>query len=68
MSLRACPKCGTLEQRGIWQGKPWVNLDPISGLCIDCLASSVGAFQSRRDAANVPAHDARMAQAGKDSD
>lgn len=64
--MRCCPTCKTPEQRGIWMGKPWVNLDPISDLCVDCLAASVRTFRSRRieEAQPLPLADVKMAAAG----
>jgi hypothetical protein len=39
MTLRACPTCGVLEERGMKDGRPWVNLNPITGHCVTCLAA-----------------------------
>jgi hypothetical protein len=67
--MRACPSCGTLEERRVVKGKETVNLDPISGKCIDCLSGAVHTFRSRRVQPLAPAPvDARMAQAGRDGD
>lgn len=64
--MRCCPTCGALEQRGVWQGKPWCNLCPITGFCVDCLAASVRTFRSRRieQDGQLPLHDVKAAAAG----
>lgn len=37
--VRVCPNCGVLEQRWIANGRECVNLSPITGQCVDCLAA-----------------------------
>lgn len=42
--MRACPDCGEPEsRRKDEQGRWLLNLDPVSGKCIKCLAGSVRA-------------------------
>jgi hypothetical protein len=63
--VRACPTCGTAEQRGTWNGTEWVNLCPINDLCVDCLAAQVKTFRSRRfEADQPPLLDVKAAAAG----
>lgn len=37
MTVRTCPNCGAPERRWLEHGKSMVNLDPITGNCVDCL-------------------------------
>lgn len=39
MTIRKCPNCGVQESRWTVDGKPFVNLDPITGNCVTCLAA-----------------------------
>lgn len=40
--MRACPECGTPEERKQdSSGMDLVNLDPFTGLCLDCLVRRV---------------------------
>lgn len=36
---RACPNCGTEESRWSIRGVDYVNLSPLTGQCVDCLAA-----------------------------
>lgn len=56
--MRRCPSCGKEEQRELVKGWWSVNLDPTTGLCVDCLVKSKPAkpmpsepFDSKRAAA-----------------
>jgi hypothetical protein len=53
MTDRRCANCGTPEQRGIdGNGRPRVNLNPLTGLCVKCTVSAATGrrtFHSRRD-------------------
>jgi hypothetical protein len=37
MAPRTCPNCGVAESRWTADGREHVNLDPITGNCVDCL-------------------------------
>lgn len=60
--LRACKSCGLPEhRRKDDKGRDTVNLDPVSGLCVPCLAKAVcqqvkpmdpEPFDARKAAAN----------------
>lgn len=39
MTTRTCPNCGVEERRWLEKGQPRVNLNPITGQCVDCLAA-----------------------------
>jgi hypothetical protein len=65
---RACRACGESERR--WRdkrGRRHVNLDPVTGLCVDCLSNraSRSAALARR-AARPDKFDARAAAARND--
>jgi hypothetical protein len=34
---RTCPDCGVAEDRRIVGGRELVNLDPVTGRCVECL-------------------------------
>lgn len=36
-NTRVCPNCQTPEVRAVLDGRPTVNLDPITGCCVECL-------------------------------
>jgi hypothetical protein len=36
---RTCPNCGTAERRWLEKGRQRMNLSPITGQCVDCLAA-----------------------------
>jgi hypothetical protein len=65
VTARRCPDCGVAEERLIIDGKPYLNLDPISGRCLSCLTNLAHAAvremdkRRRRDVklAQLPAHD-----------
>lgn len=61
---RKCPNCGTAESRWTVDGREHVNLSPITGQCVRCLAEmskEVGPLQTPE----LP-FDARAAQARND--
>lgn len=42
--MRTCPGCGLEERRSLdINGRPIVNLDPVSGRCVKCLVKSAAA-------------------------
>ncbi len=65
--MSRCPDCGVLLTRIVEHGQERVNLDPVSGRCVDCLAKNAKArvrtmattHQMPRDVklAQLPAHD-----------
>jgi hypothetical protein len=66
VSPRRCPDCGLAEERLMIDGKPYLNLDPVSGRCLTCLAvmaksrlRTIKATLVKRDVklAQLPAHD-----------
>lgn len=67
MTVRTCPSCGLEEQRGVDAGgRPTVNLDPTTGLCVNC---TVTAAMGPKSFPLEPApFDGRAAAAGMDKD
>lgn len=62
MTERACKSCGAAEQRKLdAKGRELVNLDPVSGLCVNCLSKSIGPKPM-----DPEPFDAKLAQAGRD--
>jgi hypothetical protein len=39
MTPRTCPNCGKQEERWTVGGREYVNLSPLTGQCVDCLAA-----------------------------
>lgn len=72
MTERACSTCGTPERRGTdSQGRSTVNLNPLTGLCLQCtVKQAVGArsFHSRREDRQGEVIDTKQLQAGKDAE
>lgn len=67
MASRTCPDCGAEEiRKADKQGRTTsTNLDPISGLCVDCLVKMHTTFTSRRMPEALP-FDGRAAAARND--
>jgi len=72
MTARACTGCGTPEQRGFdAKGRPTVNLNPLTGLCVTCTVKAAvtrTSFHSRREDRRGDVVDTKQLQAGKDAD
>lgn len=64
-SKRTCPNCGTPERRWLENGRPQVNLDPITSNCVDCLREYAKERATKPDP--LP-FDARAAAANDRSD
>lgn len=62
---RTCPNCGVAEARWIENGRDCVNLDPITGNCVDCLREL--AKEMRANAPVSLPFDARAAQSRNDA-
>lgn len=62
---RTCPNCGVAESRWIAGGRESVNLDPITGNCVDCLREY--AKEQRAQVLDSLPFDARAAQARNDA-
>jgi hypothetical protein len=66
VSPRRCPDCGVVEERIVEQGHERVNLDPVSGRCLSCLAELAKA-RLRTIATHLIPRDVKRA-AAKDED
>lgn len=53
MTATTCPGCGAPETRTLdTNGRPMLNLSPITGLCVDCTVKAAAeshTFHSRRE-------------------
>lgn len=58
MASRQCATCGTPETRIVFKGRVEVNLDPISGLCVDCLRQRAADERAQRLAVDYKAKQA----------
>jgi hypothetical protein len=68
VSVSRCPDCGLAEERLIIDGKPYLNLDPVSGRCLSCLAQQAKA-RLRTIATHLMPRDVKRAASGeKDED
>lgn len=65
MTARTCPNCGVAESRWMVGSVEHVNLDPITGNCVDCLREL--AKETRATAPLALPFDARAAQARNDA-
>lgn len=62
--VRTCLNCGVPERRWTVKGQGYVNLDPITGNCVDCLCALVK--ETRATVPDSRPFDARAAQARND--
>lgn len=64
MTPRRCLACGTEEVRTIINGRASVNLEPVSGFCIACLAQA--SKEAKQTTAEPLPFDSRAAAARND--